>query len=144
MISDGMVDAAEIRLRWETRNQPDWFKQKGSLLKELIDRRNLLFQRWVRSGRNSDRQRYVLQRKEVTKAVKKAKNDWLQEKANEVEVVMLSGGCHRRVWKCLSELHRGRIGLRPVKTRTIKKANGDPCESFEESVTRGRSTSVRY
>ena len=127
VIRDGMVDAAEITLGWETRNQPDWFKEKGSLLKELIDRRNL--------QRNSDRQRYVLQRREVTKAVKKAKNDWLQEKANEVEVAMLSGGSHRSMWKCLRELQRGRIGLRPVKTRTIKKANGDPCESVEESVT---------
>lgn len=45
-----MVDAAEIMLGWVIRNQPDWFKEKGSLLKELIDRRNLLFQRWLRSG----------------------------------------------------------------------------------------------
>ena len=57
VIRDTVVDAAEITLGWETRNQPDWFKEKGSLLKELIDRRNLLFQRWLRSGRNSDRQR---------------------------------------------------------------------------------------
>lgn len=56
---------------WETRKQPDWFKEQGTLLKELIDRRNLLIQRSLRSGKNSDRQRYVLQRREVTKAVKK-------------------------------------------------------------------------
>ena len=35
---------------------------------------------------------YILQRREVTKAVKKAKNDWLQEKASEVEVAMMFGG----------------------------------------------------
>ena len=136
VIRDGMVDAAEITLGWETKNQPDWFKEKGSLLQELIGRRNLLFQRWLRSRQNSDRQRYVLQRREVTKAVKKAKNDWLQEKANEVKVAMLSGGSHRSMWKCLRELQQSRIGLRSMKTRTIKKANGDPCESVEESVSR--------
>ena len=136
VIRGSMVDAAEITLGWETRNQPDWFKEKCSLLKELIHRRNLLFQRWLRSGRNSDRQRYVLQRREVTKAVKKAKNDWLQEKASEVEVVMLFGGTQRSMWKSLRELQRGRVGLRPVRTRTIKKVNGDPCESVEESVNR--------
>lgn len=136
-IRDDMVGAAEITLGWETRKQPDWFKEKGSLLKELIDRRNLLFQRWLRSGRNSGRQKYVLQRREVTKAVKKAKSDWLQEKANEVEVAMLSGGSHKSMWKSLRELQRGRVGLR-VRTRTtcIKKANGDPCKSVEESVNR--------
>ena len=78
VVRNGMVNAAEITLGWETRNQPDWFKKKGSLLKELIDRRNWLFQKWLRSGLNSGRQRYVLQRRKVTKAVNKAKNDWLQ------------------------------------------------------------------
>ena len=83
---------------------------------------------------NSDRQRYVLQRRKVTKAVKKAKNDWLQEKASEVEVAMLFGSSHRSMWKSLRELQWGSVGLRPVRTRTIKKENGDPCESVEESV----------
>ena len=99
-----MVDAAEITLGWETRKQPDWFKEKGPQLKELINRRNLLFQGWLRSRINSDGQRYVLQRREVTKAVKKAKNVWLQEKAKEVEVGMLSGGSHGSTWKRLREL----------------------------------------
>ena len=30
VIRDSMVDVAEITLGWETRNQPDWFKEKGS------------------------------------------------------------------------------------------------------------------
>ncbi len=48
--------------------------------------------------------RSVLQRREVNSAVKKAKNDWIQEKAREVEEGMLSRGSH---WKCLRELRRG-------------------------------------
>ena len=99
VIRDSMVNATEITLGWGNRNQPDWFKEKGSLLKELIDRRNLLFQRWLRSGQNSDRQRYVLQRREVTKTVKKAKNDWLQEKASVWKrrccLGVLKGACGR-------------------------------------------------
>ena len=79
---------------------------------------------------------YILQRREVTKAVKKAKNDWLQKKASEVEVAMLFGGSQRSMWKSLRELERSRVGLRPVRMRTIKKANGDPCESVGESVNR--------
>ena len=65
----------------------------------------------------------------MTKAVKKAKNDWLQEKTNDVEVVMLCGGSHRSLWKSLMGLQWGMVGLRSVRKRTIKKANGDPCES---------------
>ena len=51
---------------------------------------------------------------------------------------MLFGGSQRSIWKSLRELQRGRVGLIPVRTRTIKKANGDPCESVEESVNRSQ------
>ena len=135
-VRDSMVDAAEDTLGWERGMQPDWFREKGHLLKPQIEKRNLLFHKWLRSRRNSDRQRYVLQRREVLKAVKKAKNDWLQEMADEVEVANLSGGSQRNMWKSLRELQRGRAGLRPVKTRVIKKLNRDPCKSVEESVSR--------
>ena len=70
----------------------------------------------------------------MIKAVKKAKNDWLQEKVSEVEVAMWPGHAHRSMWKSLRDLKRGRVGLRPVMARSIKKANGDLCESVEESV----------
>ena len=77
--------------------------------------------------------RSVLQRREVNSAVKKAKNDWIQEKAREVEVGMPSRGSH---WKCLRELQLGKAGLRPVRTRTIRKVNEDPCENVEQAVKR--------
>ena len=133
VIRASMVDAAEVTLGWEERKQPDWFKEKGDQLKEQIDKRNKLFQRWLMSGRNGDRQRYVLQRRSVNSAVKKAKNEWMQEKARAVEVGMLSSGSHGSMWR---ELQRGKAGLRPVKTKTIRRANGDPCESVEQAVWR--------
>ena len=95
VVRDSMVGATETMLGWETGKQPDWFKEKGTLLIELIARMKMLFQRWLRSGQNCDRQRYGLQSREVTKAVKKAKNDWWKEKANEVDMAMLSGGSHK-------------------------------------------------
>ena len=45
-------------------------KETTRPVEEAIDRRNLLFQRWSRSGQNN--MCYVLQRREM----KKAKNDW--------------------------------------------------------------------
>ena len=70
----------------------------------------------------------------MVKAVKKAKNDWLQEKANEVQLTMLSEDFHRSMWKSLRESQRGKVGLRPITTKTIKKVNGNPCESVDKSV----------
>ena len=58
----------------------------------LIEERNDLFGRWLRSGRNSDRQRYVAQWRKAAAVVKKAKNAWFQEKAREIEIGKLSGG----------------------------------------------------
>ena len=65
-------------------------KDNDSVLKELTECRNMLFGRWLKSGSNGDRQKYVSQRRIVAGAVKQAKNDWQQEL---VEVGMLSGGC---------------------------------------------------
>ena len=97
-VRDSMVDAAEDTLGWERGMQPDWFREKGHLLKPQIEKRNLLFHKWLRSRRNSDRQRYVLQRREVLKAVKKTR--------------MI--GCRRRLmrWKLLTclEVLKGTCG----------------------------------
>ena len=70
-IREGLVGAAEDTLGWETRKQPDWFREKGPLLSELIDS-------CFRDGRGltgivTGRDMYVQQRREVTKAIKKAK-----------------------------------------------------------------------
>lgn len=40
VIRDGFVGAAKSVLGWESRRQPDWFKENAPVLKELIDKRN--------------------------------------------------------------------------------------------------------
>ena len=136
VIRDSIAGAAEDVLGWETRRQPDWFKESSSVLKGLIEKRNDLFGRWFRSGRNSDRQRYVAQRRKAAAAVKKAKNAWFQEKAREIEIGMLSGGSRRSVWSSLREIQRCLAGLRPVKSKVIRKSNGEVCVGPEESLSR--------
>ncbi len=134
VIRDSIAGAAEDVLGWETRRQPDWFKESSLVLKGLAEKRNDLFGRWLRSGRNSDRQRYVAQRRKAAAAVKKAKNAWLQEKAREIEIGMLSGGSRRNVWSSLREIQRCRAGLRPVTAKV--KSNGEVCVGPEESLSR--------
>ena len=136
VIRDGFVSTGESVLGWECRKQPDWFKESAPALEGLIKKRNLLFGRWLRSGRNSDRQRYVAQRRVVAGAVKKAKNEWLQEKARAVEVGMLSGGTGGGAWRCMREIQKGRAGMRPVMTRVIKKSSGEVCVGRDEALLR--------
>jgi len=122
------VKAAESNLGWEARKQPDWFRDKGSQLKAIIGQRNEFFRKWLRSGRSDDRQRYVVKRREANMTVKKAKNEWMQEKTRKVEAGLLMGNSLGSMWKSLKELQRGKFGLRSVKTRTIRKAKCDPCK----------------
>ena len=103
-------------------------------MRNIIEKRNGLFIRWLRSSRNEDRQRYVAKRGQVNREVRKAKNDWMQEKAREVEVGFMMGKSHRGMWKNLKELQRSKAGLRPMKTKMIRKANGDPCNGGEEVI----------
>ena len=45
-----------------------------------------------------------------------------------MEVAKLPWGSHRSMWKSLRMLQWAKVSLRPVRTKTIKKANGDFCE----------------
>ena len=46
---DGLVVAAVSAIGYESRRQSDWFKDNASVLKELIECRNM-FGRWLKSG----------------------------------------------------------------------------------------------
>ena len=87
-----MQQAAEKLLGWETRRQPDWFQENITILQQLIQKRNALFARWLKTKHHSDRQRYMAQRREVACEVRRAKNAWFQQKEHEVEGAKLKGG----------------------------------------------------
>ena len=69
----GLVGAAESVIGYESRREPDLFKDNTSVLKEL----RTCSCRWLKSGSNGDSQKCVSQRKLVAGAVKQAKNDVL-------------------------------------------------------------------
>ena len=73
----------------------------------------------LRSGRNRDRQKCIVPCRLVTGAVKRAKNEWLQDKARIVEVGMLSGHSKGNAWGNMREIRKRRAGLRPIRTRVI-------------------------
>ncbi len=73
------------------------------------------------------------QRRQVAREVKRAKNEWFQQKARDVERGMRGG---RGVWKGLREIQRGRAGLRSVKTRAVKDRDGELCIGQDNTVRR--------
>ena len=85
VLEGAMKKAAEEVLGRERRRQPDWFLESIGQLEELIIKCNTLFATWLRTRCQRDRQRYVNQWREVAWKVKRAKNNWSQQKAREVE-----------------------------------------------------------
>ena len=70
-------------------------------------------------------------RKTVTAAVKKAKNDWFQQKAKDIEDNQ--NGVVGDAWKYIRDIQRGKAGLQLMKSKAIRNLNGDLCSiSFRE------------
>ena len=90
-IKVGMCMAAEAVLGQEMRRQPDWFEDNIHNLKALITKQNDLFLRWLSTRCPTDRQRYVMMRREVAHKIRCCKNAWFQEKAGEVKVAVRRG-----------------------------------------------------
>ena len=49
---------------------------------------------------------------------------------------MPSGGSRRSVWSSLREIQRCQAGLRPVKSKVIRRSNGGMCVGPEEFLSR--------
>ena len=104
-LRDGFVNTGKALLGRDCRHQPDWYKNSAYSLKPLITSRNTLFSQWLRSQCHRDRQRYVEMRTTVTAAVRKAKNDWFQQKAKEIEGKVMKGTvCD--AWKYILEIFK--------------------------------------
>ena len=129
----GMCKAAEAVLGQERRRQPDWFEDNIHKLKALVSKRNDLFHRWLSTRCPTDRQRYVTMRREVARKIRCCKNAWFQEKAGEVEVAVRRG---RGAWKGLREMQRGRLGMRPVRTRAVRDLDGKLCTGHDDTLQR--------
>ena len=65
--------------------------------------------------------------------MKQAKNKWFQQKAKQIELVMLRGSSGREVWQGLREIQQGRVGLQQVKQRTIREVDGQLCMGLDET-----------
>ena len=131
VIRDDMKETAQEVLGRERRKQPDWFQHNSKDLEELIAKRNKHFKQWLNSGKSTDQREYTAVKQEVARAVKKAKNDWLQDKAKEIESRMQSGSSRRGVWNSLKDIQNGRAGRRPLNSKAVRKTNGEICKGPE-------------
>ena len=104
VIKANILKAAEHTLGFEDKRQPDWYREYQFTLQVLIDKRNILFKKWLRTHQPRDRQKYVAQRRLVASEVKQAKNRLFQTKAQEGESGVMTGVAGRGVWKGLRDI----------------------------------------
>ena len=91
-VKSALVRTAEEVLGRAGRLQPDWFQELIEALQPLLVAKNAAYSRWLGTGTMEDLSTFRQARSIVRRVIRKAKNDWFQEKASEVER-------EREVWR---------------------------------------------
>ena len=130
-----MTEAAETILGTEHRRYPDWFSENSQNLEPLFMSRNQHYSKWLSTGKEQDRQRFVKARSDTRRAVREAKNSWFQEKAEEAQRGRFGS---KKIWQCIGDMQHGRRGMIPVRRATIKDVEGHLCTKTQEQQERWR------
>ena len=134
-VKSALVGAAEEVLGKADRRQPDWFQESAIALQPLLVARNIAYSKWLGSKRAADLGKFRQARSVARRAIRKAKNDWFQGKAEEVEKERFGG---KKVWKAIRDMQRGRRGLLPCRAVTINDEKDVPCSGKEAQQQRWR------
>ena len=134
-VLSALVTTVEDVLGRAGRPQPDWFRDSLDELKQLLTLRNTAYSRWLGTGKQEDFTRFKEARGTARQAVRKAKNRWFQEKAEEIEREMFGG---KKVCKAIRDMQRGRRGLIPTRAVTIHDEDDVPCGSISDQHQRWR------
>ena len=90
---------------------------------------------WLSTGVERDKKKHAEARRSARRQVRAAKDAWFQRKAMEAERGRHGG---KLVWCCIRDIQRGRRGLVPVRTATVRDEEGNVCDSPEEQQQRWR------
>ena len=107
--------------------QPGWFQESIEALQPLLVARNAGYSRWLGTGRMEDLSKFQQARSTAKRAIRKAKNDWFQEKAREIEREVWGGRCGRSLERCsvdaggYSHVSRQSFVMRRVSHAAAKK-----------------------
>ena len=113
----GLCETAESVLGYETRRQPDWFRESEADIKPLLERWTRLYTLWLSTAREGDWKKFVKARSDARRAVRGAKDNWFQRKALEAQRSQFGG---KAVWRCVRDIQRGRRGLVPVRSAIVR------------------------
>ena len=124
----GLCETAESVLGYETRRQPDWFRESEADLKPLLERRTRLYTLWLSTARERDRKKFAKVHSNARRAVQGAKDNWFERKALEAQRSQFGG---KAVWRCVRDIQRERRELVPVRSAVVRDEEGNACTSPE-------------
>ncbi len=133
-VKTALTNAAEEVLGKADRLQPDWFQESIAQLQPLLAARNAAYAKWLGTKSVMDLSRFRQARNDARRAIRKAKNDWFQDKASEVETESFGG----KVWMAIRDMQRGRKGLLPRRNAVIQDEMGEPCNDKNTQQQRWR------
>jgi len=112
---------------------PGWFQASQNKLLPLIEQRNDAMLRKIKRPLRSTVDRLRTVRKNLKRAISKAKNDWISSHCRELNSVAKEGT--KRFWDTVNKLKSGLTKVKVSNERSMKKPNGTLCSTPEENAT---------
>ncbi|XP_062514312.1 uncharacterized protein LOC134189931 [Corticium candelabrum] len=122
-MKSALVETATSVLGYEQRKHPDWFRDNMEVREPLLQKGNNLYFKWLGASNALDHHMYAEACAKAWLAVQTAKNKWFVAIAEEPQKPKFDG----KMWKCITEMQRGRSGLAPMKTAIAADDDGVPC-----------------
>eukprot|EP00117_Sycon_ciliatum_P039014 scpid35652/ scgid3339/ Craniofacial development protein 2; p97 bucentaur protein len=112
-VKDIMCSTAEDVLGPRQRRQPDWFKASETVLLPLIDIKNSAGDVMLQKNTASSRKNFRQTQREVEKAVRSAKETWIEDIASQAENAANNCSVRWAAVRKLQTLHQGRRPMQP-------------------------------
>ena len=113
--------------------QPGWFQSAENDLLPLIEKRNTIMNACLKRRTRNNTKTLKNIRKAIKKRVKKAKNDWIKQKQNDMSFENNSNNT-KKCWDALKDLKNGCSKTRPIQITKMKKEEGSLYKNAEENT----------
>ena len=139
VMRDGIIDSAEVVLGKSKNYKSDWFRESAVKLDPLIEEKQRSFRKLLNNRCSENIMKFKRARSSVQREIRKAKNDWIMDKAKQIEELE-SSGMGGAVWKVIRQMQQRRAGDYQL---VVKNLNGELCQGVKELSERWREHFIK-
>ena len=130
-LAKAINDSSLELLPKKSKPQPGWFQANESKLSSLIEARNQALDNCFKKRTRSSSKRLQAARQALKKAVKTAKNQWIDSHCNTLNKHLGT----KSAWDALKSLKKGLTVTKPTATRKMRKSDGTYCINAQENAS---------